>query len=141
MPVNSVISHPEENTIVKPSQVLEVSGMQTRQFLTWILRGESHEIMIPISLLLWQGYAWAGGGRRIVRVDLTADGGRTWTSADALEQDTAHSPRHWSWTLWKVYVVFHLKKLKNNNLMRGAFFKGFTRGTEGLKKERESKYF
>jgi hypothetical protein len=32
MPVNSVITHPEENTIVKPGQVLEVSGIQTRQF-------------------------------------------------------------------------------------------------------------
>jgi sulfite oxidase len=75
--------------------------------------------MILISLFC-EGYAWAGGGRRIVRVDLTADGGQTWTSADDLVQDSVHSPRHWSWTLWK--VVFHIKKLKNNNLMRGAFF-------------------
>jgi hypothetical protein len=105
MPVNSVISHPEENTIVKPGQVLEVSGMQTSQFK----RRESRDYDTNF-LVVCEGYAWAGGGRRIVRVDLTADGGRTWTSADALEQDTAHSPRHWSWTLWK--VVFHLKKFK-----------------------------
>jgi len=49
-----------------------------------------------------KGYAWAGGGRRIVRVDITADGGQTWTSVDSLVQDNARSPRHWGWTLWKV---------------------------------------
>ena len=30
------------------------------------------------------GYAWAGGGRRILRVDLTGDGGKTWTQAHTL---------------------------------------------------------
>ncbi len=33
MPVNSVITHPEENTLVKPGQVLEISGIQRSQFL------------------------------------------------------------------------------------------------------------
>ena len=47
------------------------------------------------------GYAWSGGGRSIVRVDLTADGGETWTQAESLEQDTARHPRHWGWTVWK----------------------------------------
>jgi sulfite oxidase len=47
------------------------------------------------------GYAWSGGGRKIVRVDLTADGGKTWTQAESLEQDTARHPRHWGWTIWK----------------------------------------
>ena len=31
------------------------------------------------------GYAWAGGGRKILRVDLTGDGGRTWTQAHTLK--------------------------------------------------------
>ena len=30
------------------------------------------------------GYAWAGGGRRILRVDLTGDGGNTWTQAHTI---------------------------------------------------------
>ncbi len=54
-----------------------------------------------------EGYAWSGGGRRIIRVDLTADGGKTWTSADSLVQDTARHPRHWGWTLWKVRYLLH----------------------------------
>ena len=33
-----------------------------------------------------QGYAWSGGGRSILRVDLTADGGKTWTQARGCHQ-------------------------------------------------------
>ncbi|XP_023333295.1 sulfite oxidase [Eurytemora carolleeae] len=51
-----------------------------------------------------KGYAWSGGGRRIIRVDLTADGGKTWTQASSLEQDTARHSRHWGWTIWKGVV-------------------------------------
>ena len=47
------------------------------------------------------GYAWSGGGRKILRVDLTADGGKTWVKADIVEQDSAKHPRHWAWTLWE----------------------------------------
>uniref|UniRef100_A0A183GAG0 Mo-co_dimer domain-containing protein n=1 Tax=Heligmosomoides polygyrus TaxID=6339 RepID=A0A183GAG0_HELPZ len=32
------------------------------------------------------GYAWSGGGRGIIRVEVSADGGKTWQSAE-LEQD------------------------------------------------------
>jgi len=51
--------------------------------------------------LLLSGYAWSGGGRKILRVDLTPDGGKTWTQAHTLVQDTARHPRHWGWTLWE----------------------------------------
>merc|ERR1719295_579229 len=51
--------------------------------------------------VLVAGYAWAGGGRKILRVDLTGDGGETWTEAHTLKQDTARHPRHWGWTLWE----------------------------------------
>jgi sulfite oxidase len=44
---------------------------------------------------LVQGYAVVGGGRSIGRVDLSADGGRTWRKA-GLDQ---HGP--WSWALWR----------------------------------------
>lgn len=27
------------------------------------------------------GYAWSGGGRRVIRLEVTADHGKTWTSA------------------------------------------------------------
>jgi len=72
MPVTSSICSPSPGSAVKEGEEVEVKG-----------------------------YAWSGGGRKIVRVDLTADGGKTWTQADSLEQDTARHPRHWGWTIWK----------------------------------------
>lgn len=33
-----------------------------------------------------KGYAWSGGGNKIVRVDITGDGGKTWQTAE-LEQE------------------------------------------------------
>lgn len=55
-----------------------------------------------------KGYAWSGGGNKIVRVDTTGDGGKTWHTAE-LEQDstdlsTVSIGRHWSWTLWSAKI-------------------------------------
>ena len=49
------------------------------------------------------GYAWSGGGKRIVRVDVTSDQGKTWHVAD-LEQINEKNSRHWSWTLWTILL-------------------------------------
>uniref|UniRef100_A0A915HR92 sulfite oxidase n=1 Tax=Romanomermis culicivorax TaxID=13658 RepID=A0A915HR92_ROMCU len=47
-----------------------------------------------------KGYAWSGGGRRIIRVDVSADNGRTWQVAQ-LERDPSQTAyRSWAWTLW-----------------------------------------
>ena len=50
----------------------------------------------PISI---QGYAVAGEGHSIERVDLSSDGGATWTNATLLEQ-----PQPWTWCFWEVTV-------------------------------------
>ncbi|XP_045538196.1 sulfite oxidase, mitochondrial isoform X1 [Papilio machaon] len=47
------------------------------------------------------GYAYSGGGARVVRVDVSADGGRSWTEA-RLQQDAAPHREHYAWTLWTV---------------------------------------
>lgn len=41
------------------------------------------------------GYALSGGGRRITRVDVSGDGGTTWTQADLSEPAS-----RWAWTHW-----------------------------------------
>ncbi len=43
-----------------------------------------------------RGYACAGGGRAICRVDVSADGGETWTCADLGEDGGP-----WAWRLWE----------------------------------------
>ncbi|XP_067137391.1 sulfite oxidase-like [Centruroides vittatus] len=50
-----------------------------------------------------KGYACSGGGRKIIRVDVSADEGKTWKTA-TLKQDDAPSHRAWAWTLWEVEV-------------------------------------
>nr|XP_014278403.1 sulfite oxidase isoform X2 [Halyomorpha halys] len=51
-----------------------------------------------------KGYAWSGGGRKVVRVDVTVDEGKTWTVAEFSDQGEAEHSRHWSWTLWQAEI-------------------------------------
>ena len=51
-----------------------------------------------------KGYAWAGSGNRIIRIDLTADGGKTWFEGTIDQQDNAREPHHYGWTLWSASV-------------------------------------
>jgi sulfite oxidase len=54
-----------------------------------------------------KGWAWSGGGRAITRVDVSADGGKTWVVADivaAPEDPTPSQTRHWGWSLWQADV-------------------------------------
>lgn len=46
-----------------------------------------------------KGYAWSGGGRGIVRVDVSLDGGKTWQAADLEGENKLH--RAWAWKLWQ----------------------------------------
>ncbi|KAJ8600676.1 hypothetical protein CTAYLR_007430 [Chrysophaeum taylorii] len=52
-----------------------------------------------------RGYAWSGGGRGIVRVDVSLDDGHTWTQADLDPRATAQEyNRSWAWTPWELTV-------------------------------------
>jgi sulfite oxidase len=75
-----------------------------------------------------RGYAWSGGGRGIVRVEVSGDGGREWVNAEIVGRGEALRPapsaagggeaaggenrtwrrqpegREWSWTLWEARV-------------------------------------
>ena len=46
----------------------------------------------PTDSVAVSGYAYSGGGRRIVRVDVSADGGESWTTAELKPAD-GHSKR------------------------------------------------
>eukprot|EP01012_Entosiphon_sulcatum_P005367 TRINITY_DN12371_c0_g1_i2.p1 TRINITY_DN12371_c0_g1~~TRINITY_DN12371_c0_g1_i2.p1 ORF type:complete len:549 (-),score=49.93 TRINITY_DN12371_c0_g1_i2:25-1671(-) len=52
-----------------------------------------------------KGYAWSGGGKDIVRVDVSGDGGKEWFTARTLQPDVpVHGSKRWSWTLWEVDI-------------------------------------
>lgn len=48
-----------------------------------------------------RGYAWSGGGREVARVDVSADGGKTWGTAE-LKMLPQRYGKAWAWTLWEV---------------------------------------
>jgi sulfite oxidase len=51
-----------------------------------------------------EGYAFSGGGRKIIRVDVNADDGRTWHQAELLKNETM-GYKSWAWTRWKWTVL------------------------------------
>jgi sulfite oxidase len=44
-----------------------------------------------------EGYALSSGGRQVARVDVSADGGASWTTARL-----THGAQSWTWTFWEV---------------------------------------
>lgn len=50
-----------------------------------------------------KGFAWSGGGRGIVRVDVSPDGGKSWTTAE-LTKPVQPWNRVWAWTVWRADV-------------------------------------
>lgn len=50
--------------------------------------------------VLVEGYCYSGGGRRIVRVDVSADGGTTWHQAELLANE-AKGAKAWAWRRWR----------------------------------------
>ncbi|CZR54858.1 related to nitrate reductase [NADPH] [Phialocephala subalpina] len=51
----------------------------------------------PISV---EGYAYSGGGREIVRVDISTDGGKTWDQAELVD-DQMNGAKAWCWKRWR----------------------------------------
>lgn len=62
-----------------------------------------------------RGYAWSGGGRKIVRVDVSADGGKNWTTASLTQEEASSLYRSWAWTLWEVREEGNEKKTPARN--------------------------
>ncbi|RLU15184.1 hypothetical protein DMN91_012178 [Ooceraea biroi] len=60
------------------------------------------EVQVKNGKIQVRGYAWSGGGRKTIRVDVTNDKGTTWHTANLTEDPQAKQGRYWSWTLWNV---------------------------------------
>ena len=57
------------------------------------------------------GWAWAGGGRNIVRVDLSGDEGKTWTTATLTDGAHQRFGRAWAWVFWEAEVPTKVKEM------------------------------
>lgn len=71
MPVQSLVCNPPQNSVV---------GMKNATDITV------------------KGVAWSGGGRKIERVDVSIDGGKTWTAAELYKPIEQRRNRHWAWS-------------------------------------------
>jgi sulfite oxidase len=50
---------------------------------------------LPAGRISVRGWAMAGGGREVARVDISADGGGTWTTAELESRESG-----WTWCFW-----------------------------------------
>ncbi|HEY0514837.1 MAG TPA: molybdopterin-dependent oxidoreductase [Thermoanaerobaculia bacterium] len=52
---------------------------------------------LPAGRVTARGWAVAGGGRQVARVDVSTDGGKTWRSVDPKRGDAG-----WTWSFWEI---------------------------------------
>lgn len=50
------------------------------------------------------GYAWSGGGRGIIRIEVSVDGGETWNSVEMEQEEKQDQEHMYAWTLFKAEV-------------------------------------
>lgn len=67
-----------------------------------------------------RGYAWSGGGRGIVRVDVSADGGETWHTAKLKEGSEQKLSRAWAWTFFEADVPLPAQPAAPRSAATGA---------------------
>ena len=51
-----------------------------------------------------KGYAFSGGGRGIMRVDVSVDDGKSWQQAELQNDVEQGYGKQWAWTLWSIDV-------------------------------------
>jgi sulfite oxidase len=54
------------------------------------------------------GWAWSGGGRGIVRVDVSGDNGKTWLPTEITHGGGQNMHQAWAWSFWEAEVPLAL---------------------------------
>ncbi|XP_037078135.1 sulfite oxidase, mitochondrial-like [Pollicipes pollicipes] len=81
------------------SKAPAIQELPVNSAICWPASGDT--VKVKDGTVALKGYAWSGGGRRVVRVDVSADGGATWHEAClTATEPTAPAGRCWSWCLW-----------------------------------------
>ena len=94
MPVQSFICNPPQNTVLGGKGTTNVT---------------------------LKGVAWSGAGREIQRVDVSIDGGKTWTAAELYKPIKQKWNRHWAWT--QFYKTIELPEHIQQQLREGKHVK------------------
>ncbi|KAK9836934.1 hypothetical protein WJX81_000653 [Elliptochloris bilobata] len=68
----------------------------------------AHDEVVPLrpQPFTVRGYAYTGGGRHVIRAEVSLDGGDTWRRAD-IERHEAPTPHNktWCWVFWSIAVT------------------------------------
>ncbi|TVU29502.1 hypothetical protein EJB05_21069, partial [Eragrostis curvula] len=89
----------------KPEYV--INEMNTNSVITT----PAHDEILPINAITTQrtytvkGFAYSGGGKKVTRVELTLDGGKTWLLCELNHPEKPNKyGKHWCWCFWSVDV-------------------------------------
>ena len=80
-----------------------IPSLQEQPVQSAIMTPKTGSIFNPGPNLI-QGYAYSGGGRGIVRVDVSSDAGKSWVTASLRSGKEQPLDRAWAWTFWDCTV-------------------------------------
>jgi sulfite oxidase len=83
-----------------------ISELSLYSGITRINRTSSSESINPGDRVMVKvgGWAYGGGGRNVIRVDVTGDNGATWSSATLKEGSKQRFRHAWAWVFWECDV-------------------------------------
>ena len=71
------------------------------------------DVIIDDKYIEIKGIAWSGGGRGIIKVEVSIDNGETWKVCE-MEKTEQVRGKEWCWTLWKIkYEIEERNKVRN----------------------------
>lgn len=88
-------------------RVASVQELPVNSAIVYPAEGSKLSSDEPVTI---RGWAWSGGGRGIVRVDVSIDGGETWQEATLTEGCDQPDHQAWAWTFWECEVDSELVK-------------------------------
>lgn len=85
-----------------PAAAFELGELSVTSLITAPAPGSE----VAAGVVSVEGWAFAGGGRPVMRVDLSADGGRSWTVARLTEEGKPDGGSHgWAWRFFEAELV------------------------------------
>lgn len=78
--------------------------------VTSLITSPKDEALVSEDVIPIRGIAWSGGGREVVRVDVSADGGKTWHVAEIIAGAGQPYMRAWAWVIWETNICLEDKE-------------------------------
>ncbi|MCO5597237.1 hypothetical protein L7F22_051313 [Adiantum nelumboides] len=81
-----------------------INELNINSVITSPAHGEVVQITVQTPYIL-RGYAYSGGGRKVIRVEVTLDQGQTWRDARVIhnEKPTKYG-KYWCWCFWELPI-------------------------------------